>query len=700
MRVDNFLGKLLTMVFLFQVACCQYATAGISIENGKILLDVEEERGCFTRLIDKTSGVELKIPEKIADNFRIIVLKPDKKTSCIYGRDQKLASFKNAGDTLELKWKSPLKDPEGVEYHIDAQMDIAVDDSGALRFGFRAINNTEYKIKEIWYPFVGGFKNFGASEKEPDASIWVPTTIPIEKPVKFPFGDNAYGYPGHMVMPFICIQSNSLGKSIYAASYDFIGRYKVFHFLENSSAGEEDVFACVQHMPFTPAGGTFEGSIFELRVLDGGWQSGGKVYREWFEKTFGITKPSDDWIRRESFFFFVMFKLPEGTINYTFKDIPMLARAAKEAGINSFQISGWQVGGHDNGYPYYIPDPQLGTWEDLEEGIKYIHSLGMRAYFFVNYQPMMTNSDWYLNELHKYREMNEDGSLTWNTGWGMGTLQARMGNPKLMTWADLAFPEFRKIITEQFERLAKIGADGVHVDKMFPTALSFNPNSPLSPDTCTWEGAILQTKEIMEACRKHKPDWAMSFECNWDRMLQFSGASWWVGLKLIARQVFPEHAETTGIAQAYDFLGINNLVRDGHIIMLVPRNFCRGLEWPPVSKLAKYVKEIKRIRDRLKDTVFFGEILGKAGIDLRIESPLNYNVFRSLTDGQRVCIVTNSSMQRQFVEIKSFENQAISKVRIHTTFKKANIIELPARIEIPEEGIVFVEELMEERNEK
>jgi hypothetical protein len=46
-----------------------------------------------------------------------------------------------------------------------------------------------------------------------------------------------------------------------------------------------------------------------------------------------------------------MFMLPEGTINYTFKDIPRWAKAAKDAGINAVQISGWQRGGHDNGYP-------------------------------------------------------------------------------------------------------------------------------------------------------------------------------------------------------------------------------------------------------------------------------------------------------------------------------------------------------------
>ncbi len=95
------------------------------------------------------------------------------------------------------------------------------------------------------------------------------------------------------------------------------------------------------------------------------------------------------------------------------------------------QISGWHLGGHDNGYPHYVVDPRLGTWQELEDGIQACHKMGMKVYFFVNYQPVMLDSDWYKKELVKYREYGPDGEITWNAGWGMGTLWARMGHPKL-----------------------------------------------------------------------------------------------------------------------------------------------------------------------------------------------------------------------------------------------------------------------------
>ena len=522
--------------------------------------------------------------------------------------------------------------------------------------------------------------------------IWFPTSNPVTKKIEFPFGPTAFGYPGPMNMSFTCTESGAAKKSLYFAAHDTIARYKVYDFEEHAQGKAKDVFACIQHFPFTPPGKTFDGSTVVLRVVDGDWRAAGRVYRAWFDKTFGICRPADCWIRRQSFFQMTMFELPEGTINYRFKDIPQWAKDAKDCGLGAVQISGWHPGGHDNGYPLYTADPRLGTWQELEDGIKACHRMGLKVYFFVNYQQVMLDSDWYKNELIKYREYKPDGDLTWKAGWGMGTLWARMDHPKLMTWVDLAFPQYRKIIVDQFARLAQIGADGVHVDKMFPTAIDYNPNLPMSPDVAPWEGAILLSKEVFAACRKHNPDWAMSFECNWDRLLQFSDASWWVGNQRVTRQVFPEHVETLLVASAYDYLGVNNAVREGHVVMLGPLNFCRSVGWKPWQGLANYIKEVKRIQESMLDTVFLGEVLGHDGVQMPA-AQVDYNIFRNLRTGKRVCALTNSHLESRKQPLTAFKANPGGKARIHTPFQPARVVKLPAEIEIPGERIVFVEEL-------
>jgi hypothetical protein len=678
---------------------CAYGTDEASspkdstrLENGQCLVEVSPANGAITRILDKPSRIELAPPPELADNFRLLLLRPDNGTLTILGKDQKLSSVSRAADGLVLKWDGPLNDTTGTTHKIAVRMDVKAA-GNELQFSLHLDNGSGCRVQEARYPLLGGLYRFGLPGKPGDGVVWIPTSVPATKPINRPFGCMDCAYPGEANMSFSCVQSTAAKKSLYFASHDEIARRKVYRFEECGTGGVKDVVASIIHSPFTPPGKAFDGSTVVVRVVDGDWRAAGRVYRAWFEKTFGLCKPADCWIRRQSFFQFTMFKLPEGTINLTFKDIPQWAKDAKDHGINAVQISGWQVGGHDNGYPCYTPDPSLGTWQDLEDGIKACHKLGLKVYFFVNYQQVMLDMEWYKKELVKYREWGDPkGSTTWNAGWPMGTLWGRIGHQKLMTGADPAFPEYRKIIVDYFAKLAEIGADGVHVDKMFPAALDYNPNLPMSPDTGPWEGAILLTKEVMAACRKHNPDWAMSFECNWDRMLQFTGATWWVGNQLITRKVFPENAEMLLIASAYDYLGVNNAVREGNVVMLGPMNMCRSVGWKPFEGLADYIKEVKRIQDSLTDTVFLGELLGHEGVTMP-NPGVAYNVFRNLVTGKHVCILTNAEMQPKKQQIAGFAASRSSDARVHTPFQAAKVVKLPAEIEVPAEGIVFFEEL-------
>ncbi|MBN1909610.1 MAG: hypothetical protein JW818_07725 [Pirellulales bacterium] len=690
----------LLAVFFLLVVCLAGTVVGaadrpIVLENDRVWLGIDPEFGTIVRVLDKSSRIELVPEVSLAGNFRLVLLMPDGKTDTIVGRDQKLTGVERSPDVLVLRWNGPLVDTAGTEHKVSVRMDAkAVGD--ALEFRLHADNHSRGKIRTASYPMIGGLSKFGAPGKPADGVIWVPTSRPWTRKIELPFPQAAFGYPGHANMSFTCIQSTAANKALYLASHEKTARYKVYLFQEHANDKAKDVFVCVQHHPFTPSGKALNGSTVVLKVVDGDWRAAGRVYREFFIRTFGLPDPKKDWIRKQSFFLMTMFMLPEGTINYTFKDIPRWAKAAKEHGVNAVQISGWQMGGHDNGYPHYVPDPRLGTWKELEEGIRACHEMGLKVFFFVNYQPVMTSSDWYKKELHKYREYSPTGGLTWNAGWGMGTLQARMERPKLMTWVDLGFPEYRKIIVDQFEALAKIGADGIHVDKVYPARISYNPNSPMSPDTSTWEGTILLSQEIRDACRKHNPDWAMSFECSWDRALQFGGSTWWVGNQRVTRSIFPENAETLSITSAYDYLGINNAVRGGHQVMLAPRAFSRGMDWKPFAGLNDYIRDVKRVQDQLQDTVFLGEVLHHDGVHLadRPAHGVEYNVFRHRQTGLRACVLTNATMTPKSMQISGFDKARSSRARIHLPSQESRVVNLPASIMIPAERIVFLEELV------
>ena len=688
--------RYLSLVAITAILCVVFSASCVAadtlvLENGSIALEIEPVNGKISLIHDVPSQILLLMRHELAENFRLHIMLPDKKTAVIFGKDQKLKRTEHNGSKLTLYWDGPLTDSAGAEYDIPVRMEITAD-GASVTFQLFLENRTQYKVREVWYPFVGGLMHFAGLGETPDATVWAPISNPWIKKLEIPFG-MSFGYPSQLNMSFITIRNEKHNRTLYISSQDSIARYKVYHLLEHSNDNTKDIVSSIQHLPFTLPGKSFAGSPVVYRFMDGDWKSAGKVYREWFIKTFGLADPQKSWIRKQSFFMMTMFMMPEGTIEYRFKDIPKWAKSAKEHGINAVMISGWQMGGHDNGYPYYTPDPRLGTWEELKEGVRQCHKMELKVYFFVNYQPMMVEMDWYKNELKRYLEVHEDGKPTWLAGWPMGTLYGRMGHPKLMSWADLGFPEFRKIIADQFRKLAEIGADGVHVDKMFPTALSYNPETPMSPDTSTWEGAVMLTQQIMDECRRINPDWDMSFECNWDRMLQFAPATWWVGNMTVVRSVFPENVETLAITQAYDYLRINNAIRNRNTIQIAMLNFSRGLDWAPAQGLADYIKEVKAIQDKLLDTVYMGEVLGHEQVAMQEPISIDYNVLRNTKTGKRVCIMTNSGMSSAKQVIKGFDGSKTGKVRIHTPYKKPVVIKLPAAVEVPGERIVFVEEL-------
>ncbi len=666
----------------------------IVLDNEHLRIEVDPGNGAIARISDKQGRIQLAPAGGLADNFRLVLRGGDKKERVILGRNQKLSGVKKTDDALDLAWNEPLTDTDGGTHRVQARMAIRLAGQ-SLEFRFSLQNQTAHKVAEAWYPLVGGLAGFGEEQERSETLVMLPTAVPTIKKVAMPLAETVLGYPGQMSMSFSSVYNLKANRALYFASHDPVARLKYYRFFEQSSSAGKDVFACIQHVPFTPPGGDFEGSPVVLRFHDGGWSAAGPIYREWFTKTFGLMDPSRCWVRRHSFFQDTMFLLPEGTLNYTFKDIPRWAKDARDRGVTSVMISGWQRGGHDNGYPHYEPDPRLGTYDDLKRGLETCHKMGVRVYFFVNYQPAMIESDWFKNDLSQNIEMREDGGYSTTGGWGMGTLWARMGHPKIMAWVDPSFPEYRDVLIRQFLKLVEIGADGVHVDKMVPSAMNYNPRCKLGPDSSTWEGSIQLTRMFLTEARKINPEFAMSFECTWDRMLEFSNAIWWVGNMSVARSVFPEMIETRSIASPYDYLGVNDAVRSSQVGLLGPLNYSRSLGWEPWQGLSRYVGEVKRIQDSLSETVFFGEIVDPSQVQLKrpAGSGIEYNVFRSLKTGKRVCILTNRDMQEQSQMIQAFDGNAGGSVRIQGPFIPPWEAALPVKATVPAERIVFVEEL-------
>ncbi len=669
------------------------------LQNTGHRVEVDAQHGRLLRLVDRKGEIDLKSRAEQAENFRLRLPLPEDAHHCVYGKDQKLSRVETSADTLELHWDGPLTDARGVEYDLAVTMWIELRGE-AVQFRFAVTNRTQLQLREVWYPAIGGLMDFARPNGTNACTLNPPPhtrRIP-KRSGRFTegFGQHLVGYPSQN-MGFVQIHDPNRNRGLYLGAHDPVDRFKGFLFLEQGQGDDADVTAWLIHYPFTPPGGTFVGAPYVTQFHDGDWvQAGRDIYRPWFIRTFGLMKPEDDWIRQNSFFQMIMIMLPEGNVNYTIKQIPQLARDGLKYGLTSLQIAGWQRGGHDNGYPYYEPDPRLGTWDDLKRALSECHKLGVKVYFFANLHVNNLDTEWYQRELKNYDFEMMSGHATWVDGWGMGTLASRMKlTTPLMAFADASFPGLADKELSYFKRLAEVGADGLHLDKCYQTPLDFNPRSPLSPDRAPWEGTTRLAERITRECRAIHPDFRISWETTYDRLLSYGAATWWAGNMSVARRIFPELAETVGLYQPYDYLGVNDAVRNGYAVMVAPYQFNRSMDCEPWRGLAGYIRDVKKIRDELADYVFTGEQLDPGEVafgDGEKPASIEYAVYRNLKNRGRACILTNRGSTAATANFAGFSGDRLAGVRVYRPGQSPARARVPVSITVESERIVFVVE--------
>ena len=93
---------------------------------------------------------------------------PGKKRTTILGKDQKALRSQPHSRLARATLDQPLKDTAGAEHRIDVRMDVTAA-GNALEFRLHLDNRTDGKVREAWYPMIGGLAGFAARESPPMA---------------------------------------------------------------------------------------------------------------------------------------------------------------------------------------------------------------------------------------------------------------------------------------------------------------------------------------------------------------------------------------------------------------------------------------------------------------------------------------------------------------------------------------------------
>ncbi|NQT92851.1 MAG: hypothetical protein HQ559_08825 [Lentisphaerae bacterium] len=697
----------------------------MKIENRFYVVEIDESSGVVTSLFDKAGDLELISDARIGETFRLLLPLPHCESNYVVGNTQDLTAIERSGDGLAVKWAGPMKTEQG-SYPVAVTLRIELVDE-SVQFRLDVVNDSELEIAEAWYPMLGGITGVGnrmdtrtliqggGRTQDPDIFQTFREAMGIGGGGGNRYPEYYLSYPGTMSVPWIDIYNEKLGRGIYIGCHDTTTAFGALRLeqrpgIAHNVIGDnwprpeeqddrvpEGILMGWVKFPYTRAGETYCSPPVVIQCHAGDWHAGAPIYRRWFDANFKRVDPRRSWIHRAHAFQDILSLLPEGNVILPFKKIAQVARDGLDYGVRSLMVSSWNLGGHDNLYPHYTPDPRLGTWDDLGSAIEECHDMGVKVYMFVNLQPVDIDNDWYREELHKYLARDKWGVPAAHAGWGMGTLGARMGlTRRPQSPANAAIPEYRKIIVDQMRKLAEIGADGLHFDKLcWHPGLDFNPLSPVGPDLAGGDGILLAMREVLETCREVNPDFQLSCESAWDRLLEYSDVAWAWHCELdhvaALRYTFSQWTPMMPVVQPYDFNVVNNATRYGYQIMVGTARFSKSMQDEPMQPLSKYIQEVLRIREELEDTIYYGEFLDRLEADVDTHDDVRWNTHRNPDTGQRACVLANLGHEPRQATVR-FDGGS-RPLQIHVPFREVMTARQPATIAIEPRRLAVVKEV-------
>lgn len=649
--------------------------------------DLDVHTDCCTLRLDGVSGdlrglrwhdpalAVIREP-RLAENFRLLLPRPERESVYFNSRDQVVTRVEPDAAGVTCVYDGLRSESEAVDVRVAYRIECR---DGGLEFTLDVDNRTDRPVAEVLFGVLGGMQGVG---RRSDTRSLIPgghLNLSPDIFHRFPEGEygggnlgirhaaRGYLYPGEdgMSMSWASLYNVRSGLGLYYGSHDPETRLGALYlelrpFSTSAVRGSnwpsrrelpdgEPIGLTMGwlNFPYTRRSSVRLGPV-RVQVHRGDWRAGSAIYRRWFDAHFPLRKTS--WLRREPAWQSTILRNPEGVTVHCFADLPEMATDARRYDITTFELCGWDRGGIDRCYPDYRPDPALGTRKELRGALASMRGIGVNPVVFANLQFADTATERFRDELHRYVVSGRWADDLVLRGWGEGTISARLGLARSnMAVLSLSHPELRKLLVDQLLDLVRDGAVALQLDKAFAVQfLDFNERAPTSPDRSAPEGLLRTLSEILERGRQIDAEFALASETWWDRAFQFVDV---IYTRMVDVDIpdptllytFPEVASTIFAENPADFNVMNNGMRYGMVWALAPRHYHDSVDERLTRPLARYVKELIRIRARHGDILFHGHFQDTLGADVPRHPDLRYSVFRGTRDegSRRACVLVN-----------------------------------------------------------
>jgi hypothetical protein len=436
-------------------------------------------------------------------------------------------------------------------------------------------------------------------------------------------------------------------------------------------------------------------------VHRGDWRAGAAIYRAWYDTCFEVLRPPS-WIRREQAWQELIATDSEDRVFFPFADWPRLAAEAKQYGVTTLAIEGWNAGGNDRGYPDFTPDPRLGTRDEFRQALAELRAMGVRIHLMAEINMADTSAEDFATTWSRFAVENRWGPGRITVGFAPGTIGGRLlhgtgrslGHP--MALLSPAHREFREHTVQMFVELARDGVDGLQLDKAGDAAvLDFNTSLPTSPDRSLPQGYLDVLDELLRAARSVHPDFAVLYGAT-DRAFPYADAAHWAGGSHVAvevRYTFPEWSGGVCVEDPEAFDEVNVGLRYGLMWWIAPRRYTAGMDEELSRPISRYIAELIRIRAQWKELLFYGRCCDTAGARVAGGSErTGYSVFEPLGDAdqRRAVVVVNFGEAAETLEV-SIVGKDGGDAAVSAPFAEDRVSTLPVTLTVePQRAAVIV----------
>ncbi len=282
-----------------------------------------------------------------------------------------------------------------------------------------------------------------------------------------------FTYPIGWEAQLVILQGQGHGFYVWAEDAD--GRYKRLTVTRGKS-GWRLAFATENNAPFAPC--TEATSVrWRLGVHQGDWRVAARRYRDWTERTWGLTRLEDQspsWVRDIRF------------VVITGQDRQLLQDLAGRVDPRQtlLYIPGWRRHGYDRMYPDYTAN------DDFSAFVTDAHALGFRVMPHVNYFGCDPKSPEYAQfEPYQVRNPETHEKEWWLWERADPVIKFAYINPAHKPWRDL-------FVTRMKELVDRYKVDALHLDQ---TLCIYNDDNGLMDGMTMLQGNVALHRELRAA---------------------------------------------------------------------------------------------------------------------------------------------------------------------------------------------------------